>query len=99
MDTNVLVAGLRSKKGASFQILEALRRGEWRCILSNHLLTECQEKLLEMADTLGLTTADVDGTLTVLCAHAEEWQLRPDWHPVLTHDPDDEPLGGGNKLR
>jgi putative PIN family toxin of toxin-antitoxin system len=92
MDTNVLVAGLRSTKGASFEILQALRRGEWRCMLSNHLLMECQEKLLEMAGSLGVTAAEVDGVLTVICAHAEEWQLRPDWHPVLAHDPDDEPL-------
>jgi putative PIN family toxin of toxin-antitoxin system len=92
MDTNVVVAGLRSTKGASFQILQALRRGKWRCILSNHLLMECQEKLLEMAGSLGATTADVDGMLTVICAQAEEWQLRPDWHPVLAHDADDEPL-------
>lgn len=92
MDTNVLVAGLRSTEGASFEILQALRRGEWHCILSNHLLMEWREKLLEMALSLGATTADVDGMLTVICAHAEEWHLRPDWHPALIHDPDDEPL-------
>ena len=92
MDTNVVVSALRSKSGASFEIFEALRRGEWRCILSNHLLMECQEKLLEMAGTLGATAADIDGILTVICAHAEEWQLRPDWHPALSDDPDDEPL-------
>jgi predicted nucleic acid-binding protein len=53
---------------------------------------ECQEKLLEMAGGLGVPAADVDGMLTTICAHAEEWQLRPDWRPVLAHDPDDEPL-------
>jgi putative PIN family toxin of toxin-antitoxin system len=92
LDTNVVVAGSRSALGASFEILQALRRGEWRCILSNHLLMEYQEKLLEMADFLGATAGDVDGVLTVICAHAEEWQLRPDWHPALHDDPDDEPL-------
>jgi predicted nucleic acid-binding protein len=92
MDTNVLVAGLRSTRGASFEILQALRRGDWRCILSNHLLTEYHEKLLEMAGHLGVTASDIDGTLTVICAHADEWQLRPDWHPMLADDPDDEPL-------
>jgi len=92
LDTNVVVSGLRSAEGASFEILEALRRGEWRCILSNHLLMEYQEKLLEMADGLGATAKEIDGALTVICAHAEEWQLRPDWPPALTDDPDDEPL-------
>jgi putative PIN family toxin of toxin-antitoxin system len=92
MDTNVVVAGLRSARGASFEILEALRRGEWRCVLSNHLLTEYQEKLLEMAGFLGATANDIDGALNVICAHADEWPLRPDWHPTLADDPDDEPL-------
>jgi putative PIN family toxin of toxin-antitoxin system len=92
MDTNVVVSALRSSRGASFEILEALRRGAWRCILSNHLLTEHQEKLLEMAGFLSATPTDIDGILTVICAHAEEWQLRPDWHPTLSDDPDDEPL-------
>jgi len=92
MDTNVLVAATRSNLGASFGILEALRRGEWRCILSNHLLLEYEEQLLEIKDVLGVSVADIDGTLTVICAHAEEQQLRPNWHPVLPTDPDDEPL-------
>ena len=68
MDTNVLVAATRSNLGASFGILEALRRGEWRCILSNHLLLEYEEQLLEIKDVLGVSVADIDGTLTVICA-------------------------------
>jgi predicted nucleic acid-binding protein len=92
MDTNVLVAAMRSARGASFEIIQALRRGEWRCMLSNHLLLEYEEKLLEMAAVLGVSADHIDGTLTVICAHAEEWQLRPNWHPVLLDDPDDEPL-------
>ena len=38
MDTNVLVAGLRSRLGASFEILRPLRLAEWTAVLSNHLL-------------------------------------------------------------
>src|SRR5258705_7006670 len=92
MDTNVLIAATRSSRGASFEVLQALRRGAWRCILSNHLLLEYEEQLQEVAGVLGVLAADIDGTLTVICAHAEEQQLRPNWHPVLPHDPDDEPL-------
>lgn len=92
MDTNVVVAALRSARGASFEVLQALRRAEWRCVLSNHLLLEYEEKLLETAKTLGLPAKEIDGMLTVICAQADEWQLRPNWHPVLPNDPDDEPL-------
>ncbi len=92
MDTNVLIAATRSSLGASFEIVQALRRGEWRCVLSNHLLLEYEDQLLEMTGNLGVSAADIDGTLTVICAHAEEQQLRPNWHPILPTDPDDEPL-------
>ena len=92
MDTNVVVAALRSTEGASYEIVQALRCGKWRCLLNNHLLLEYKEKLMEMAGSFGVSAADMDGTLTVICAHAEEWQLRPHWHPVLPNDPDDEPL-------
>jgi putative PIN family toxin of toxin-antitoxin system len=92
LDTNVVVAGMRSRTGASFEILQALRVGKWQCILSNHLLLEYQEKLFELAPHLNVGVADMDGALTVLCAHAEECHLRPNWHPVLINDPDDEPL-------
>jgi len=47
---------------------------------------------MEIAGGLGISAADIDGTLTVICAHAEEQVLRPNWHPVLPNDPDDEPL-------
>jgi putative PIN family toxin of toxin-antitoxin system len=92
MDTNVVVAAMRSVNGASFQMLEALRFGKWQCLLSNHLLLEYEEKLLEIAPTIGVPVADIDGMLTVICAHAEERQLAAYWVPVLTNDPDDEPL-------
>lgn len=40
LDTNVILASLRSTKGASFEILRRLRKGEWSLVLSNHLLHE-----------------------------------------------------------
>lgn len=45
MDTNVLVAGLRSQSGASHELLRLLKRQEWALVLSNTLLTEYQEVL------------------------------------------------------
>lgn len=39
-DTNVILASQLSNRGAAFEILQRLRRGEWRLVLSNHLLLE-----------------------------------------------------------
>jgi predicted nucleic acid-binding protein len=91
MDTNVLVAAFRSRRGASFEIFRRLRRGEWVAVLSNHLLYEYEEILKRNASVLGLSRSDVDTILNAICARAEEWILLPDWPPILS-DPDNEPL-------
>ncbi|HEV7405042.1 MAG TPA: putative toxin-antitoxin system toxin component, PIN family [Chthoniobacteraceae bacterium] len=91
MDTNVLDSGLRSQFGKSFELLRALREGRWRAVVSNHLVHEYEEILKVHAEELGLSYADIDDLLDVICAMAEEWQLAVEWRPIL-HDPDDEPL-------
>ena len=91
MDTNVLVAGLRSRRGASYEVLSRLRAGHWTVMLSNHLVYEYEEVLKRQGSALSMTAAEVDAILTAVCARAEEWPLPHGWEPVLA-DPDDEPL-------
>ncbi len=91
MDTNVVDSGLRSQFGKSFVLLRTLRQGLWRAVVSNHLVHEYEEILKAHAVELGLSHADIDDFLNVLCAMAEEWPLSAEWRPVL-HDQDDEPL-------
>jgi len=91
MDTNVLVAALRSRTGASFEILSRLRHDEWVAVLSNHLVYEYEEVLKSNAANLTLSLGDVDQILNALAARGEEWPLSRDLQPILP-DPDDEPL-------
>lgn len=91
MDTNVLVAALRSRQGASFEIFRRLRPGEWKAVLSNHLVFEYEEVLKQQAPELGLTLDDVDQLLNAICSRGEECLLSHVWQPILV-DPDDEPL-------
>lgn len=91
MDTNVLVAGLRSKSGASNELLRALRAGKWTLVLSNTVLGEYHEMLHRDAEAIGLSHADADAYLDVLCALAEKCALSTEWQPAAA-DPDDEPF-------
>ena len=91
MDTNVLIAALRSRQGASFEVFRRLRVGEWTAVLSNHLLFELEEVIKRDAAAFGLTLADVDELLNAVCARGEAWPLPHGWEPLLS-DPDDEPL-------
>lgn len=89
MDTNDLYAGLRSRNGASFQILDALWQRKWTLLLSQNVITEYEEILKREAAALGLTMQKTDKFLDALCALAERHQLSDLWRPLLS-DSDDE---------
>jgi len=91
LDTNVIVAALLSRHGAAFEILQRLRRGEWRLALSNHLLLEYEEVLKRNAGVLGLTYEEVDQFLNAISQAADCVQLAEAQPPRLP-DADDEPL-------
>ena len=91
LDTNIILASLLSRRGASFEILQRLRRGEWRLVLSNHLLLEYEEVLKRNASILGLTFAEVDAYLNAICQAADCFSLPTPRAPRLP-DLDDEPL-------
>lgn len=89
LDTSVLVAGLRSNRGASFQILRAIRAGDIRIAVSVALVLEYESVVLR-PDLLPHFTSDelrriVDG----LCQLADHQQMFFAWRPFLP-DPDDD---------
>ena len=89
MDTNVLYAGLRSREGASFQLLRLLQDGKWKVLLSNTVVTEYEEILLREADALGMSHEETGKLLDDICALAERCHLSGRWQPLLA-DPEDE---------
>jgi predicted nucleic acid-binding protein len=91
LDTNVLVAGLRSQRGASNQLLQLLRAGHWTLVLSNTALGKYHEVLHRQAEALGLSHGEADAYLNVLCVLAEQRTLSTAWQPAAA-DPDDEPF-------
>ena len=91
MDTNILVAGLRSNTGASNEVLARLRAGDWSLVLSNTVLGEYHEILHREARVIGLTDQDVDVFLDGVCVIAERFLLESPWQPVA-NDPDDEAI-------
>jgi len=91
LDTNVLLAGLRSRQGASFEVLRLLAARQWRLVLSNTVLTEYQEILHCERASLPYDHDEIERLLDGLCLRAERHRLRSRWWPVLI-DPDDEAL-------
>lgn len=89
LDGSVLVAALRSRRGASFQVLKSLRQGRFEVALSVPLVLEYEAVLLRHAKELGLQPRDAHGLVDYLCGVGHRQEIHFLWRPTLT-DPRDE---------
>jgi putative PIN family toxin of toxin-antitoxin system len=89
LDTSALVAGLRSKRGASFQILQAIRTGDIRIAVSVALVLEYESVLLRPGVIPRFTPQDIGNIVDGLCLLADHQQVFFAWRPFLP-DPDDD---------
>ena len=89
LDSNVLHAGLRSSRGASFRLLELLGSDRFKIVLSVPLVLEYEETLSRLPSEKALSMRDIDAVLDYLCSVGLEQKIFFLWRPVL-RDPDDE---------
>lgn len=89
LDTNILVAGLRSRLGASFRLISLIGSGKFEINLSVPLVLEYEEILTRQQQELGLTRSDIDDFLDYLCTVANLHEVYFLWRPHL-RDPKDE---------
>ena len=90
-DTNVIVAALRSRSGASNALLRALRTGQIEAVASVPMMLEYEAVLMrpEQRQAAGMSVQDVNvflDTLALLVTPVVPYFL---WRPLL-RDPDDE---------
>lgn len=89
LDTNVLVAGLRSRRGASFRVLAEVGKGRFEIALSVPLVLEYEDVLLRNARAAGLSAADVDTVLDYFCSVGHLQSIFFLWRPLLPDPKDD----------
>lgn len=91
LDTNVVVAAFRSRRGASFALLTAAAQRRFGMLASTALFLEYEEVLKRAEHRIesGLTLEDVDRALRGLAAILEPVEIRFLWRPQ-TRDPNDE---------
>jgi putative PIN family toxin of toxin-antitoxin system len=89
LDTNVLVAGLRSRQGASFRLLDEVGRGKFEIALSVPLVLEYEDALLRHASVTGLSRREVDVVLEYFCSVAHLQTIFFLWRPLLPDPKDD----------
>lgn len=89
LDTNVLLAALRSRRGASYRLLSLLGDARWQVNLSVPLLLEYEDVLKRPESGLTLTHAEIDGVLDFICATAKLREIFYLWRPALPDPKDD----------
>ena len=89
IDTNVLVAALRSKRGASHKLLLLLGSDKFRINVSVPLLFEYEDAVKRETQNLLLSPADVDDILDYICTAASKREIFFLWRPFLLDPKDD----------
>ena len=88
VDTNVVVAGLRSRRGAAFRLLSEVGKDRFEIALSVPLVLEYEDALLRL-QLSHLGQADVDAVLDYFCGVAHLQQIFFLWRPLLPDPKDD----------
>lgn len=89
IDTNVLVSGLRSRRGNSFRLLERLGDGRWMPCISVPLALEYEDVLKREFMRPFIRSTDVDVFLDYFFSVAELVEVPFRFRPTL-RDPDDD---------
>ncbi|MGE0883198.1 MAG: putative toxin-antitoxin system toxin component, PIN family [Blastocatellales bacterium] len=89
VDTNVLVSGLRSQRGAAHKLLRMLNDPRWQINVSTALLLEYEEVLKRAGMIPGLSDQAIDTFLDGICAIATRHSIFYLWRPIA-EDPKDD---------
>jgi predicted nucleic acid-binding protein len=89
LDTNVLEAAFRSRRGASFAILSLVGTGRFEIAISTPLVLEYEEVLLRRVGQDERTETSVRDVLDYLCFAGRRQPIFFRWRPTLA-DPSDD---------
>ncbi|MGH2521679.1 MAG: putative toxin-antitoxin system toxin component, PIN family [Anaerolineales bacterium] len=89
IDTNVWIAALRSKRGASHKLLSLIDSGKYAANLSVPLILEYEDAAKRLVGEIPLTARDIDDILDYICAVANPHKIYYLWRPFLS-DPGDD---------
>ncbi len=92
MDTNVVMAGLRSSRGASSRVLQLVGTGRFEIALSVPLVLEYEDVLKRESAGFDLLGEDVDTLVQYWCSVAHLQEIHFLWRPVLRDQKDDHVL-------
>ena len=89
IDTNVLVAALRSRRGASFRLVQKLGSPRFQPVISPPLCLEYEDVLSRPGLLPGYTPEDIGDFLDYFLSECVECRIHFLWRPYLPDPKDD----------
>lgn len=91
LDTSVLVAALRSRRGASNELLRRVAQSSLRPLVSTALFLEYEDVISRAEQRLatGMSERDIESFLAALASACDPVEVHFRWRPQLS-DPSDE---------
>lgn len=89
IDTNVLVSGLRSNKGASYKLLTLIDNGDFISNISVPLFLEYESVISRECLGLSLEKSDIENILNYLAKVSSKREIFFLWRPYLKDPKDD----------
>ncbi len=89
IDTNVLVSGLRSKRGMSYRLLSFLGGRLYRPIVTVPLVVEYEKSLCDPKTEVPFSTGDIGKYLNYFCSVSDCRKVHLLWRPFLRDQNDD----------
>lgn len=83
LDSNVLVAGFRSRRGSSFRLLELLGERRFEIAISVPLAFEYESALVRHAAQLGFRREEAEGLVDYFCQIGHRQDVHFLWRPTL----------------
>jgi putative PIN family toxin of toxin-antitoxin system len=87
LDTNVLVAALKSSRGSSFKLLSLIDSGRFAVNLSTPLVAEYEEVL--QREISHLSRVEINDIIDYICSVGNRHKIFYLWRPVLKDADDD----------
>ena len=89
IDTNVMVAALKSKRGASYKLLSIIDQDKFQISISVPLIIEYEYALKRTDLNILLTESEIDDILDYICLIADKRKIFYLWRPYLKDPKDD----------
>ena len=89
LDTNVIIAALRSKKGASFKLVSLLEYNKFILNISVPLILEYESIVVRELNHIKINKKDLDIFLDFVCTIGKKYDIYYLWRPFLKDPKDD----------